>query len=258
MNLFRGLPAPVRELLSLLSPRALQVVDLAAMTGALPLLGRQWLLGTGVAAAQAALALTQPPGVVFGKVPAPLAVESLSRKQRKQCGEKVLSIYFRQLFGDAPLFFDLRPAHLFWVDNTLIWEPTKAFYALDPSFRWSLQNLYRGYYGDDLPLLKRALRELKLVPDGVGAATESRVIALLLHEFSGGKDDSVRFSLQHFRKSFDALFELVLEGGNRLPADFAFIGLLLASLHMTLEALDVELEVYPQFLAAISQAKVIA
>ena len=83
------------------------------------------------------------------------------------------------------------------------------------------------------------------------AATEEQVVELLLHRFSGGREGAVKFSTAQFRQSFDSLFGLVLQSGNRLSPDFAFVGLLLASLFISLETLDVELDVLPQYRAAV-------
>lgn len=254
MDWLKHLPGPVKDLLPYLSPRALQVVDLPAMTGAVGRLSRQWVLGTGVREAQRALALCLPPAVVLGPVRGALAVGELSVEARKQVGEQLLHLYFRQIFSEAPLFFDLRPARLAWEGSRLTWEATKAFYVLDPAFRRSLQGMYRGYYEGDLGLLKRSLRELRLVAPNASADEESQITDLLMRHFSGGRDGPVRFSTETFKESFDSLFGLVLAGGNRLAPDFAFLGLLLASLYVSLEALGGEFEVSDLFRAATNSA----
>lgn len=168
-------------------------------------------------------------------------------EERKWVGERLLGLYFRQVLSDAPIFFDLRPSRLSWNGRRITWEASNAFYAVAPSFRRSLRDLYRSYYEDDLPLLRRSLRELSLVAEGADADVENRLAELLLRHFTGGREGTVRFSMAAFKESFDSLFSLVLDSGNRLSPDFAFVGLLLASLYLSLQTLDVDLEVAAQY-----------
>jgi len=224
------------------------------MAGSLTEFAKQWLFGLGASHARETLVRSLPTGVVLGRVTRALNSRGMTVSERKQLGDKLLGIYFRQIFSDVPLFFDLRPSRLGWDGEELTWDATKSFFVLEPTFRRSLQNLYRGYYDNDLALLKTALSELNLVADHEDEVGEKRVVDLLLNRFSGGREGTVRFSMQQFKSSFDSLFNELISGKKRLPPDFAFVGLLLASLYLTLESLDVDLDVSSQYRGAIEAA----
>ena len=183
---------------------------------------------------------------LVGSVGSGLSAATLDDADRRVIGERVLKLYFHQLFGDGPLFLDLRPRHFSWDANRrkLNFFPSSLWCAPDPEFMARLRSLYAGFYRDDRAALARGV-ELYGWQCSPTAGFEARIERLLRGHF--GSSGEVRFLISHFRATFDAIFAEVAESQAKLHPDLTFLGVELVGLYLTLESLSVPLDARAAF-----------
>ena len=155
---------------------------------------------------------------------------------------RVVELYFHQIFSDETALLDLRSQAFGSRDATLTWSPARWLVDWDPAFIGPLRDVCRAFYADDDAAFLDAIGRLGME----GAADVFRA-----HFADAGR---MRFSLDHFARSFDAIFRRCKEAGIELHADFVPLGLYLASMYEHLEALDVEVDVGACFHRAVGRA----
>jgi hypothetical protein len=160
---------------------------------------------------------------------------SLSFEERQAFGQLVLKIYFAQILSKHKSILDLRASAFTWPSE---WAPKPVYYQWSDAFKSGLQDLYLGFYTHDDPLLTAGLSKLNLLH-------AKNVIA---GHFGEGEQDSVRFSLTHFKKSLHAVFVSCKQNRTKLHPDFFALGAYLLCLYENLEALDCPLDVRRAFL----------
>lgn len=149
-------------------------------------------------------------------------------------GQSVLEIYFRQLMDpDGPTLLNLGQSRFALVDGQPVWRPTRGHYRWPEAFRKALSNVYRTFYGGSGEQLAQALEPLNLAPaaDIFGA------------HFGDGDQRAVRFDMKHFVRSFHGVFVCCKENGLRLDPAFLPLGLYLATMYETLQAVGLPLDV---------------
>jgi hypothetical protein len=168
-----------------------------------------------------------------------LTVANLSAAERKLVGERVLALYFHLLRWEGPLFLDLRPRHFhFFADRQeLGFYPSSLYCRPEPDFMARLRALYVGFYRDDRAALARGI-ELYRWRSSPTPGFDERIERLLRDHFGSADASGTRFSVPHFRATFDAIFQEVARSGAKLHPDLAFLGVELAGLYLTLEPLD--------------------
>jgi hypothetical protein len=158
-------------------------------------------------------------------------------------GQRILELYFHQVFADGLVLLDLRRVRFSEDDGALTWSPSGALADWSPEFRRSLRALYRGFYlGDDL-LFREGLAELGL------AQAEDAIRA----QFGLAEQRAVRFSLRDFQQKFQDVFVRCQETGSRIDPGFLSLGLYLATLYEHLEALGEPLDVRAAFDAVVDR-----
>lgn len=177
--------------------------------------------------------------------------DQLSSSERVAMGQRVLALYFHQLFWDGPLFLDLRPRHFGWDASLqqLRFSPTNLWCRPDADFMRRLRALYVGFYDADAKRLSEGLElyQWQCKPSPGFAARMQH----LLRDHFGPPSGSVRFAISHFRSTFDAIFKEAAESGACLHPDLTFLGVELVGLYLTLESLAVPLEPRAAFMAAL-------
>lgn len=163
----------------------------------------------------------------------------LTVDQRRQYGEMVLKIYFAQIFSNGTTILDLRSTAFQFPSE---WAPKPVFFAWDDDFRAGLRDLYCGYYTSDDVRLKSGLKSLQLM----------HAESILRSHFGEGEQNSVRFSLAHFKKSIHAVFVSCKENKARLHPDFFALGVYLLCLYENLESLNCPLDVKKAFQEAVN------
>ena len=171
-----------------------------------------------------------------------LAPEELGASERRTIGNSVLALYFHLLTWQGPLFLDLRPRHFSWTaaEARLTFFPSQLWFSPDPEFMRRVGSLYAGFYRNDAAELARGL-ELYRWQSQPSAGYAERMEDLLRAHFGHGGGSELRFSVAHFRATFDALFKEAARSRAKLHPDLTFLGVGIAGLYVTLEALGVPL-----------------
>ncbi len=191
--------------------------------------------------------------VVFGSVQG-LKVDLLSLEERTEVGEKLLEFYFLSQQLDGPLFLDIRPDQLEWTRETRVLKVKAGGLVHHPStlFRESVQALYRGFYFDDPAATAQGVQLYAWKNTGNPRLLE-KMDQLLKKHFGQGDQDSVRFSISHFKESFHAIFEAAKTEKSKFHPELTFLGVMLVTLYLTLESLDVPLGVRKTYLKTITK-----
>ena len=142
-------------------------------------------------------------------------------------GQRILEVYFGQLFaGDAALL-DLRRDRWSWPDGASEpeWTPSRLWIRWDPEFLEATRDMYRGFYRDDAATFERGIRTLRLEP-----ASD-----VLRAHFGEGDQRAVRFETRVFHSSFHDVFVRCRDEGVSLHRNFLALGAYLACLYDALE-----------------------
>lgn len=168
-----------------------------------------------------------------GLVPA-----ELSENARRQTGDRILEIYFTQIFAGDETILDLRGDSFSTSEGAgLQWRP-KAFYVQWQSdFLQGLRDLYAGFYLDEEARFDAGLLQLGLQDSGD---------ALVSH-LGSGDQRSVRFETSAFHTSFHDTFLACRDRGVALHRNFLALGIYLVCLYDVLESLELEFDVRGAF-----------
>ncbi|MBT8481017.1 MAG: hypothetical protein HKP36_05470 [Myxococcales bacterium] len=168
-----------------------------------------------------------------GLVPA-----ELSEDARRQTGDRILEIYFTQIFAGDETILDLRGDSFSTSEGaSLQWRP-KAFYVQWQSdFLQGLRDLYAGFYLDEEARFEAGLHRLGLQTSGD---------ALVSH-LGSGDQRSVRFETSAFHTSFHDTFLACRDRGVALHRNFLALGIYLVCLYDVLESLELEFDVRGAF-----------
>lgn len=168
-----------------------------------------------------------------GLVPA-----ELSEDARRQVGDRILEIYFTQIFAGDETILDLRGDSFSTSEGaSLQWRP-KAFYVQwEPDFLKGLRDLYAGFYLDEAARFDAGLLQLGLQDSGD---------ALVIH-LGSGDQRSVRFETSALHSSFHDTFLACRDRGVALHRNFLALGIYLVCLYDVLESLELEYDVRGAF-----------
>jgi hypothetical protein len=170
-------------------------------------------------------------------------------------GEKILEIYFGQLFADAkPVHLDLRASFFAPRGDYLVWRPSPLRHRFSVEFLESIRQLYQGFYHDDLLAFDRGLEGLGILKPAAPEKERLQVRHLFYEHFGEGRTAAVTFSLPRFQKSFDQIFSYFLEKEIPLHPEFALLGANLVTIYSNLQNIGAALDVRGSFLRAESRA----
>jgi len=177
-----------------------------------------------------------------------LLTADLSEAERRLIGDRVLDLYFHLLHWDGPLFLDLRPRHFCWSKERqqLSFYPSALWCKPEAEFMQRLRALYVGFYQDESAPLARGI-DLYRWDCSASAGFAERIEGLLRSHFGSAQLGPARFSIAHFRSTFDAIFAEVTASRAKLHPDLTFLGVELVGLYLTLESLNVPLDARSAF-----------
>ena len=164
-------------------------------------------------------------------------LDSLTADEKKRRGDLILQVYFSQLLACQSTILDIR-SNAFGKDGA--WAPKSVYYRWNKDFRTGICDLYRGFYQDNKVLFDSGLKQLNL----------AHASDIFRAHFGEGDQDSVTFTLQHFKKSFHAIFLSCKENRAKLHPDFFALGVYLVCLYEHLEKLNIPLNVRSAFAEA--------
>jgi hypothetical protein len=160
---------------------------------------------------------------------------------RSELGERILKIYFTQVFRSPDALLDLRAEKVATTERGgLFWQPGALYLRWQPDFLEGVRGLYYGFYLRDATRFDAALETL-------GMADSGDALRNLL-----GRDDphNARFNIDEFHASFHELFVSYRVRGVALHRNFLPLGVCLMCLYDTLDGLGTPLNV----LAAVEHA----
>ena len=242
------LPGALKEYLRYAPTLLTEVVDWKSMSQELATLSRQLLNGTGADHTRSSLAPRLPKRLRFGDAH---RTTELKDQEKQELGDLILELYFTQVLGAGPFFLDLRVHKFSQASGDWLWEPGDLWGEFSPAFSRGLRDLYQGFYGEDRVLFQRGLVETGLVHTD-WPETDKNEMERLFRAYFGGTAGPVAFSLEHFQKSFQDVFRLMMTKKARLGSDFLLLGMMLVTLYVALEELGRSHDVGPLYRKALS------
>lgn len=142
-------------------------------------------------------------------------------------GQRILEVYFGQLFASDAAILDMRGGGWTWPEEAQepSWRPRALWIRWDAEFLEAVRAMYLGFYRDDEDAFARGIEALELTP----AAD-----ALRAH-FGDGDQRAVVFETKVFHSSFHDVFVRCRDEGAALHRNFLALGLYLACLYDALE-----------------------
>lgn len=163
-----------------------------------------------------------------------LPLTELPEQIRSDIGQRILEIFFTQLFGGQDALLDLRGEKFAAAKaGALHWRPGALYVHWQPEFLKGLRELYIGFYLGDDTRFDAGLQQLNMA--GSGSALRNLL----------GRDDprNTRFDIDSFHENFHELFVSYRDRGVPLHRNFLPLGVSLMCLYSTLDSLDVALDV---------------
>lgn len=165
----------------------------------------------------------------------------------KEDGEKILKIYFSQLFEKNLLVhIDLRKSS-FSKSDMLCWIPSRINYTFSQKFLDGVCSLYSGFYFDNTEKFEEGLTQLGMINAAMSEMQKNNMKELFLNHFGEGKTAAVKFSLKKLQASFNEIFSYFLKEDIPLNPEFAILGVYLVTLYLTLEDIPDALNVSEVF-----------
>jgi hypothetical protein len=233
MILMRILPGVLKELARNVPAVLFQTVEWSELAAELPQLSRRMLQREGY---QELLASHRSLLEADHIVPhaAPLAAGPGKINHNHWFAEKVLRLFFIQLFSPQGLFLDLRSQNFSCDHPKLNWHPTTLWTKFSPEFQQGLLDVYDGFYFDETEKFKSGLERIGLLSPTWPAQDQERLCQLFRAQF-GASHDEVHFDLDHFRAAIMKLADFLLKKKVSINKDFLYLGINLVTLYATLE-----------------------
>jgi hypothetical protein len=244
------IPEPLREFLPYLSPQAFKVVPW------LELAKKSLTLATQ---SRETFELSPIIGVElcgqFSEQSVALDSVALSDQTRREIGQRILKLYFMNILSAKSVWIDFRAQSFRWdeLKNQLLWRPTRLSLHWDLGFSRHANALYEAYYTGDHSHLRETLTALGFVSAEESESSLSNFLLVLEKHFGPGDQSEVAFSSRKLAGTLHALFLELQQRGARLKPDFAFLGIMLATMTLTLESLRASLDVRAAFNETRSQ-----
>jgi len=159
-------------------------------------------------------------------------------------GQRVIELYFAQLFGSGSAALDLRGGRFAEAappddeaEAELVWAPRPFYVVWDEEFIDAVRDLYGGFYRDQTERFRSGLERL-----GLGPAED-----VFRAHFGEGDQRAVRFRTRVFQSTFHEVFVRCRDAGVSLHRNFLPLGLYLGCLYDHLEPLGEAFDVRAAF-----------
>jgi hypothetical protein len=157
--------------------------------------------------------------------------------------ERIVTLYFHQLFADGPTLIDLRADVLERRGGALDWRPAAWLVRWDPAFLEGLRNIYAGFYRGDDATFRSGLSAL-----GIASCED------LFRAHFGADQAHHAFRTREFVATFHQVFVRCREQHLQLHPDFLALGIYLAALYDALDPTGIEIDVRACFERAYRRA----
>jgi hypothetical protein len=242
MILMRILPGVLKELVKHVPTVLFEAVEWSVLASELPKLSRRLLQKEGYAP------LFQHHQEFLRPYDIMLTEESLNAHEKhlpQGEAEKILYLYFAQIFSPEGLFLDLRPTHLHFENaNRLKWNPPSLWTKFDETFREGLINIYDGFYREDDGTFYKGLQKIDLCSPDWPEEDQKKLGDLFKSHFGSSRSEAMKFEVEAFKKSLMNITDFLLKKKVKISPDFLYLGIYLVTLYSALEksseALDVK------------------
>lgn len=233
MILMRILPGVLKELSKHVPTVLFQTVEWSELASELPKISRRIIQKEGYEDLyQVQRELLHPYNIVLTDEP----LTHTKLESNPAIAEKILTLYFTQLFSSSGIFLDLRSNHFVSSNSSeLKWHPTGFWTKFDEKFREGLLNVYEGFYLEDNDLYYVGLEEIGLLKPEFSADEKKELGDLFREQFGKALDENMEFNLEHFRSSIIKMSNFMLNKKVKISKDFLYLGIYLVTLYSTLE-----------------------
>lgn len=230
MSFSLSIPPFFKEIFLHLPHALLDLISWKEMISEVTVLSNRQITGKGADAAYEGLVGNLDERVTLAKELMPTV---LNPKE----GELILKIYFDQIMNCDIMMLDLRTKHFAANDTGLSWSPGKLWASFDPEFREGIRKIYHGYYFYNDQEFAEGLTQCKLIKAEWTQSQKDEVIDVFKTHFGSAREGNVVFSLDHFKKSFGNIFTTLLKNKIRLDKNFLYLGIMLVTLYISLDAI---------------------
>jgi hypothetical protein len=243
MILMRILPGVLKELSKHVPTVLFQTVEWGELASELPKVSRRVIQKEGfLALYQHQQDFLLPFGINLTHDP---VVKNIA--QSKAAGEKILALYYAQLFSPEGVFLDLRPQH-FENQKSFLWHPTGLWTKFDESFRLGLLNVYEGFYLEEDELYYQGLKAIGLIQEDWPVEDKKKLGDLFRGQFGEALKEEMSFSVEHLKDSIVKMSEFILKKKVKISKDFLYLGIYLVTLYSSLEEVHAKLPAREIFL----------
>lgn len=228
----RILPGVLKELSKHVPTVLFQTVEWSELASELPKISRRMIQKEGYAELIAhQRALLGPLGITISEN----SVIRNSLHGKKHAGEKILQLFYTQIFSKQGLFLDLRSQNFDLQNKNLIWNPTSLWTTFGESFRQSLLKVYEGFYFQNEEIYYEGLMGIGLIQKDWSHEDKKELADIFRAQFGDATTSEMSFSLEHFQKSIIKMSDFILKKKVRVSKDFFYLGIYLVTLYSTLE-----------------------
>lgn len=245
----RFLPEILKEMLKNVPTLLFDVVDWKELTQVLPLMSKRIL------AREQVVPLLQEVSPSFEKFNLKLGNDILGTptnestdEEKKQIATILLKAYFQQLYNKQGQLLDLRAEFFGFKEHTLYWRPNGIWAVWKEEFRLGLLEVYQGFYLENEDMFRSGLESIGLIQKDWKKEDQEEMAALFKGHFKSSLSDNMHFNIEDFKRSFINIFHFLLEKKVRMSADFMHLGIMLVTLYLHLEELNIPLPVKDIFL----------
>ena len=164
-------------------------------------------------------------------------------KLSKSAGEKILTLYFTQLYSPRGLFLDLRSSNFTEETTHLKWHPTGFWTKFDEKFRQGLLDVYEGFYLQDNELYLNGLKEIGLIQDSFTEEEKKQLGEIFQEQFGKAKEEDQEFKVEHLTNTIIRMSNFMLSKKVKISKDFLYLGIYLVTMYSTLEETNAKLPV---------------
>lgn len=161
----------------------------------------------------------------------------------KLAAERILSLYFAQLFSPHGLFLDLGPSHLEMNQDNLNFNPSGLWTKFDPVFSLGMREIYDGFYLGDDKLFHSGLIKSGLSSPSWSETDKEELADLFKSHFGSSVKSEMSFDLETFKKSFFKVADFLLKKKVKISTDFLYLGISLVTMYSSLEKTGASVDV---------------
>jgi hypothetical protein len=252
MIFMRILPGVLKELLKHVPTVLFEAVEWKVLASELPKLSRRIIQKEGYAE----LFELQKPFLRPFKVNLVSQVDKESiLRDPKLASERILTLYFAQLFSPHGLFLDLSPHHFeVMSDNDVLnFKPSSVWTKFSPEFSQGLKEIYDGFYFEDDLLFHKGLIKSGLTSATWPESDRQHLAELFRGHFGASLTTEMSFDLETFKESFFKIADFMLNKKVNISTDFLYLGIALVTMYASLEKCGVRVNVKEIFIRVKNQ-----